>query len=359
MSEVKAQCSFPSPSKGGAWREREFSPVSAADFLAQDQGEGVDWVLEDYLPVGGLVILAAKPKVGKSTLAYHLAVKVAQGEPFLGRATAKGGVLILALEEHPRDVRLRLKELGAVCDNLYIHTGRLDHSAFESITKFTRERGINLILVDTLGKFWRIPDENDPATVERAITPLLDLARETGACVLLIHHFRKSEGSEGDEIRGSGALLGSVDVALLLYRDRDASQNQRKLCAIGRYEDTPSELAIRLKDGAYEVVNDSAAPNRTAEKECLRTALTSTPLDIETLAKNAKVPVKRAYRHMKSLVAEGKALPHGKGVKGDPFLYSSTENALSSCPPSLGAERERELIPAAKVLIEGQPTLEN
>ena len=44
-------------------------------------------------------VFAAKPKVGKSTFARNLAMAVARGNPFLGRNTAKGPVVYLALEE--------------------------------------------------------------------------------------------------------------------------------------------------------------------------------------------------------------------------------------------------------------------
>lgn len=57
------------------------------------------------------------------------------------------------------------------------------------------------MLVDTLGTFWRVEDENDAAGVTKAMKPFLALARKTGACVLLIHHARKAEGVFGSEIR--------------------------------------------------------------------------------------------------------------------------------------------------------------
>ena len=66
--------SFP-PSKSGGLQETNFSPMSATDFLDKaDEDEAVEWVMEDYLPAGGLVLLAGKPKEGKSTLTYELAV---------------------------------------------------------------------------------------------------------------------------------------------------------------------------------------------------------------------------------------------------------------------------------------------
>src|SRR5207247_585884 len=129
----------------------------------------------------------------------------------------------------PRDVKVRLRELQAKCDQLYVHSGSLKPAldTFSAIAQFAKDKEIKLIIVDTLAMFWNLKDESDPAALTQAVKPLLQLARETGACVVMIHHFRKSEGTEGDEVRGSTALVASVDVALLLRRH--TSEKQRKL----------------------------------------------------------------------------------------------------------------------------------
>ena len=319
---TSADSTFASEYKDKGMEERQFRPMSATLLMDQDLEEQVPWVFEGYLPIGSLVILAAKPKVGKTTLAYQLAVKVAKGERFLERDAMQAGVLILALEEHPRDVRLRLKELGGGIDNLYVHTGGLEPNQTNmlAIEAFVKERGIKLILVDTLAMFWQLDDESDPSRLTKAVKPLLHLARKTGACVLLIHHFRKSDGEQGDEIRGSGALLASVDVAVRVYRDGNSSK--RILKAVGRYADTPTELVIELKDGEYLVID---ADRQTAldEQERLILALTSTPDSIDAISKRAVVPLTKAYRHMKRILDLGEAIVAGKGVKGDPYLYSA------------------------------------
>ena len=65
--------------EGGA-HETNFRPFAASEFLsAVQEDEAVEWVLDEYLPAGGLVVLAGKPKEGKTTLTYELTVKVAKG----------------------------------------------------------------------------------------------------------------------------------------------------------------------------------------------------------------------------------------------------------------------------------------
>jgi len=62
--------------------------TSIGDLLAEPD-ETVDWLVEDCIPAGGTVIVAAKPKVGKSTTARDLALAVARGEAWLGYPDAR------------------------------------------------------------------------------------------------------------------------------------------------------------------------------------------------------------------------------------------------------------------------------
>jgi hypothetical protein len=68
-------------------------------------------------------------RVGKTSLIYALALAVAWGKPFLGFPTTQGGVLVLAVEEHPHDVELRLRALGLqATDPVHVHLGRLENT---------------------------------------------------------------------------------------------------------------------------------------------------------------------------------------------------------------------------------------
>lgn len=317
--------------------ETNFSPLHVTDFLDVRQEEDkIEWVLEDYLPQGGLVLIAGKPKEGKTTLIYELAVKVAKGLPFLNRVTHPAGVLILGLEEHPRDMRLRLRSLAADDNtNLFVSSGNLSPTSdtFEQIKRYILEKGIALVVVDTLGVFWSVRDENDAAEVQRAIKPFLALARESGACVLLIHHARKSEGQHGDEIRGSGALLAAVDVALILKRHEIPTQ--RKLHANSRYSETPTEMILDLTDAGYVLLGDPAQLNRETKREKMKAALTENYEKAEILTQRAGVCRRDAQRLLNDLAQNDDEVERkGDGRKGDPYLYRL--NSIHASPPVLG-----------------------
>ena len=331
------------PPKEVVGRASNFKPVKASDLLAQPPVP-LTWVWESYLPVGSLALLAAFMKVGKSTFAYALAVAVAQGRPFLGYPTKQGCVLILAVEEHARDVRMRLERFGlSQNDPLYVHAGRLSSLDLPSIRSFVKEQGVTLLLLDTLSRFWDIKDENDNAEVTRRVSPFLDLAHETNAAVVLIHHERKSGGEDGRGIRGGSALFAAVDQALLLDRRPGGDASHRVLKTVGRYEEeSPSELLFELEGNQYRSLGTQDHLDFEEKKDKIHRVLTDVPRTPEAIAVNAGLSEKMTNKVLEALCAESpgaRASRQGKGVKGDPYLYCRPAmDSIPSQPLPIGEE---------------------
>jgi hypothetical protein len=227
--------------------------------------------------------------------------------------------------------------LGAAnLENLYVHVSPLSPTPtlFSDIRNFIRDKGVRLVILDTLAAFWRVENENDASEMTKAVKPILQLARESGACILLIHHARKSEGSHGDEIRGSGALFGLVDVALVMKRH--SVENQRLLQAQSRYPETPSELVLELRESGYVALGDPASVGKKAKIEKLLAALPDEWEEAEPITKRAGLSRRDGYRLLAKLVEEGKALRDGKGKKKDPFVFK----AIRFVQPSRSIEHE-------------------
>jgi hypothetical protein len=220
-----------------------FAPLTADELLDMET-EPMDWIWKPYLPAGALALLSAFPKVGKSTLAYSLAVAVAQGRPFLGTPTQQGPVLILAVEEHPREARWRLVKFGLRRgDPIYVHVGTVNAAdGLREVAEWVQSRGVRLVILDTLTSYWTIDDENNNAQVRRVVKPLADQAHGSRAAWLCIHHETKRGGRGGRGIRGGGGLLGLADQALVLGKHPPKAhrpENERVLEAVGRYPDSP------------------------------------------------------------------------------------------------------------------------
>jgi len=72
--------------------------------------------------------------------------------------------------------------------------------------------------------------------------------------VLLLHHPRKKPAEPGHAARGSGALLGFVDIALELNRHgKLASEfHCRQIAALSRHPETPARLAFEWNPATDE-----------------------------------------------------------------------------------------------------------
>ncbi|MGC4097346.1 MAG: AAA family ATPase [Nitrospira sp.] len=301
----------------------KFAPMSLAQLLDEPEPLEPEWTLEDILATESLAAIVSKPKVGKSTLIYELAVAVTQGRMFLGRVTKRGNVLILAVEENRRDVKRRLRNLGVEqLDAMHVHIAMLSDSPdnLHALVGFIKQHSIVLVIFDTLNTFWSVADENNAGEVTEAVKPLLALARNSGATVLLIHHSRKAEGDHGDEIRGSGALFSLLDTALILKRH--SVETQRRLSIIGRYAESPPELLLELKEQGYVSLGDPVASVKAAKLTKLANALTDAPMGVKDLAAKAELPTKSTYTLLDLLTQQSKAVRSGTGKKKDPFLYS-------------------------------------
>lgn len=117
-----------------------------------------------------------------------------------------------------------------------------------------RECGaLDVLVVDTLAAFLPGRSESDPGTLLDMLTPLRRLAA-AGAAVLVLHHPRRAASESGSAARGSGALLGFVDVILELSRlgNLGSESCRRKLSGLSRFAETPLELVYEWTPGTAE-----------------------------------------------------------------------------------------------------------
>jgi hypothetical protein len=282
--------------------------------------ETIAWVWQDTLPVGGFSICAAKPKVGKSTLARNLAVAVTDGADFFGRATTPGRVLYLCLEEKRAEVAKHFRRMGAGGADLLIHTGGAGNDALTELEQAIEQFQPVLAILDPLSRFVRVSDFNDYAKVSRELEPVIDLARASGCHILAVHHDGKGERDGGDSLLGSTAFFGAVDTLLKMKR-RDFG---RTLETVQRYGVNLSETVAQL-DGATGIVTaqGDVQAHKMSERQqeivdCLNdgSELTEAALK-ETIGKENGLTAKA----LREMVKAGTIERTGKGGKGDPFRY--------------------------------------
>jgi AAA domain-containing protein len=314
-----------------------FAPVDIG-VLYEEEEEDVPWVLEGYLAEGGWTLLAGPPKLGKTTLAYDAIVAIATGKAFLGREVVKRKVLLLGLEEHRRDIVARLRQCGGdeILGSVKVILSPLPYTPLilGHMQSYIEQEDIGLVVVDTLHAWWHIPDENDASQVNLYGHLLLEVIRSTNTAWLFLAHTRKQGGDNGQEIRGSSALAGLVDIAVSMKGTSGGSQ-QRSLEAISRYSDTPKTLIVCRAGQGYEVLGTPDEVSAQAKAEKVWSVLTDNDQSIEKLSKATGLSKQAVSTALSNLNAQ--VLRSGLGVKGDPYLFSrnSIHPTSKSIPQTL------------------------
>ncbi|GAC1401639.1 MAG: hypothetical protein NVSMB64_00090 [Candidatus Velthaea sp.] len=281
-----------------------------------------DWLVEGLIPMGGIALLSAKPKVGKSVLAQNLAIAVASGGEFLGRRCQQGRVLYLAMEERRETITARLRALGAK-ETMPIHlrVGRADADAMRWLQDAAAQLKPALVVVDTLVRMIRLEDIERYGATSNALEPLLALSREFGIAQLWLHHNNKS-GDTTNSVSGSNAIVAAVDTTLIMKRSEDGT---RGLFSEQRVGEDMEETVLRMDPDTFEITSAGSravAEQRAAELRILE--LLREPITREDIA---KLPGCRLYvgrQAAGALISDGSIVPvSGTGLKGDPRLYGT------------------------------------
>ena len=217
----------------------------------------------------------------------------------------------------------------------------------DQLAALVKSRGYEFVVLDTIGAFWPVDNENDASEVLRAVMPFHAIT-EAGAGILLIHHPRKGDGQEGQASRGSGALPGFVDIIVELRRHRpdDASDCRRVLKTFSRFDESPAESVLELTDRGYVCIGDRADTSKVDRQSRLQQLLPSnepgmTVEEVHTAWGIKPVPGKRSLAEdLQAGVTEGRWARGGKGAKGNPYRYWVAAEFDSSKATPLGARIE-------------------
>jgi hypothetical protein len=172
--------------------------------------------------------------------------------------------------------------------------------------------------------------------------------------VELLHHPRRAGGAPGALSRGSGALLGFVDILIEMTgrRGTDDGSRVRRLRAWSRYQSTPRDLLIELTaDGtdylrvaelAESTEDAAAAPLHDGLRLVLEGASTRmTRLEIlgQWLPDFRPAPDEGTLcRWLNRAVEKGQVSREGTGRRNDPFRYWLPEREEFMRPEGGSAE---------------------
>ena len=293
--------------------------------LVNEPAPPVSWVVDGLLSIGGLSIIAARPKVGKSTVARSMAIAVAQGhQKWLGRKVTQGLVLYVNLEEHRTRVAKHFSQFQITDkDDLLLRFGPPSGDGMTWLKKEVDKHQPALVIVDPMIDLLKVHDINEYAAVARALAGFLKIAQDTGAHICLIHHAKKDDTNQGRELLGSTALLGRVDCAIILDKDDNKRRTFYTIQRDGTDVDPPVELLLAA-DGSVNVGRNVNSIKLDEIADDILEFLKSQQQPADTAAIRLAV----GHRHklvsgvLRKLVLDMRLVKTGTGKSGKPFLYT-------------------------------------
>lgn len=293
----------------------------------------LNWVVDGLLLHGGTSIIAASPKVGKSSLLRQLVADIATGRPFLGRTTKQGTVLLLALEDQEGPVRehFRLLEVEPDCA-IHLAT-RMPVEQSRPIEQLRKEilglGDVGLVVIDTLQRFACLQDTNDYSDVAAFMAEAAELAADTGTHITFAHHTKKRRGDDAAaNTLGSTAFVGGVDTAMEL---RVTPGGQRELRSSQRCGESmeptllvrDSETGMLSLSDSVQIIRERAsqAKARDFKSEILALVSLSPDIDRTSLLANIRGDAGLKQAALMELIEDGVVDRIGTGGKGSPFKY--------------------------------------
>lgn len=282
------------------------------------------WVVPDLLPAG-LGILAGRPKLGKSFLALQLAVAVGSGGFFLDRPVPRGHVLYIALEDSPRRLRGRLRQMGARGGDIRFELNwpPMTGDGAKLLQDYILQHKPRLVIIDTLARaFGRKIDWDNVSDATGALDELQRLALERDCCILFVDHHRKPGAQSHDvidDILNSTAKPGVADVLWGLYRERGKPGATLALAGRDLGEATELSLVFDRTTCCWQLGEATDGVKPDSVQALILDALDNIgPMTVTELSVHLDKPKSNIVRELNELVTRGR-------VKKGPGHYAPYE----------------------------------
>lgn len=297
-------------------------------------------VLLDTFDVGDKIPIIGSSKSRKSFFLLQLALMLASGRDFLFWRTAKQHrVLLIQLEvkeaHYWRRVHNLARAMGVtpemIGDRLHVASWRGHEIKPGQIRALARRHHAQVIMLDPLYKL--VPgDENLAVDMKPVLAEFDQLAEETGAAVLYVHHNPKGRAGDRDARdrgAGSGVIARDFDAAIYLT---DHKEDGLLVCETLLRNYAPQEpFTLEWDNGRFVSRDDIEAVVRTSKNHKAAGRTGPTPTDDDALAVVAGEPLtscllmealrKSGFTKRAAEVARERLLKEGKLTQFSPPAY--------------------------------------
>ncbi len=321
------------------------SQAQARDFAAwlKEPISAKDWLVEETFERGKMGMLTGLYESGKTTDIWFLAFALATGREWLDRPVKQPyQVLLLDFEHQAEDFRAVMQPLFDVTpgytEPAYVEYGRRPTDMLQELRQKIALHKPDFIIIDNYMKCLALK-KTDEAAVTEVLAPYEDVAAESNAFLLWLHHNRKSkdETGAGLDFLGSVTAPGMMSVMLRKEMKRDQETGEQHFYM----EMTKRRRGIRFmpkteilfqEDGSQTIyqagglyAQQQIDKDSTVILEMLKTlGKDMARCEIVSQAKDKGVSVKRVDKALKSLTQGG--LIEKKVSKGRRHFYTLKES---------------------------------
>jgi len=193
------------------------------------------WIVDNYIPKSGMILLCGEAEKGKTWLALDLAIELTRGGKWLGQFPVKKSKVLYIDEEKPKAFfKKRIRLMGAAKD--YFPSKEFLKFSFQKGMKLDRERGVKLfstllekhqpdvVILDAFADFLT-GKENDVTDILKIYDVLKNMRKKYDTTFVIIDHEKQAmmdrqgkviinEEYLGNDVRGSKSKRNVVDTQL-------------------------------------------------------------------------------------------------------------------------------------------------
>lgn len=315
---------------GATRHARPFALVSMFDFVARHGDHAQEWLIDDWLPAGSILMVLAAPGSYKTWLVYDLAVSIATGIPFLEQYAVNktGPVFIVQQEDALPSIAGRLAEVTVAKMGIEFHDDPDDPERFEVPAapflpiSIHEERLLNfddevvmkdfeaaiaavrprVVILDPLYSMASV--EDFMARVGENMLHLKALRDKYGCAFVIVHHAKKDATGSRQDAWGSVFVNASREGGWQITKP-DEINAPAQIDLRRHYKDGGEFPALSLTfdigPGKYRVMQTEI----TVDPDAILAALAKGPLSEADVAQAVNEPKSRVAALLEQLESDG------------------------------------------------------
>lgn len=333
-------------------QQSTFDVMRMTDYVRGYGGDGVSWLVGDWLPDKSITFLVSPPESYKTWILLDLAVSVSAGVPFLGRYSVndRGPTLIIQQEDSHSGLTDRLaliaeQKLGAIPKlegdrwqipvmpdlPIYVHPSRMlrfdNKKVLEEMEKQIQAIRPKVVMIDPLYSTTSV-DNYMAASAEQMM--VLKTWRDKYGCSFVIaHHSKKNldpDSTAREDSWGSQFLNAFLEAGWQIRRNPRLAQNEVVVRRHSKVMGNQSTIALtfdistvypmkyQVSAREYEIPTQQQGANRQPAQANLLDLLDQGPLSQSELCSRAgrsRSTVSRQIRQLEAAAMVEK-MPDGR-----------------------------------------------